>query len=123
MRGHKADPFDSAHIPDREQEICKIMVAVEVRVDILYKQGDLLAAARRQCLRFRQHVVQRTASLAAAGVRHHAEGAEVVAPAHDRDPCGYARDRVGSDVGIGLILRTVGCQFLSSFPGVLQQLG
>ena len=77
-----------------------------VRVDGLAEQHDLAIAGVGELADLAQHLARRRAALAAARERHHAERAELVAAALDRDE---ARDAVAADrarqalVGLGLV--------------------
>ena len=78
----------------------------DVRVDGLAEQHDLAVARVGELADLAQHLARRRATLAAARERHHAERAELVAAALDRDEPGdaVAAGRAGQAlVGLGLV--------------------
>ena len=76
-----------------------------VRVHVLAEQRHLAVSVRRQVLAFLQHRLHRPTAFAAPGEGDHAEGAHVVAPAHDRNEGAHAVRIVphGKNVGIRLL--------------------
>src|SRR5438093_12732844 len=99
------------------------MSAVAVGVDVLAEEGRLLAPAGGEGLGLPYHADEVAAALAAAGVWDDAEGAEVVAAAHDGDPGRDGLDAVGDDVGVGLVFGEVHRQSFPARSGLLQQVG
>ena len=85
----------------------KVHLAEAVGVDILAQQCHLAVAVPEQCPDLRENGFGIAAAFAAAGIGHHAVGAEVVAAAHDGDEGAHAVavEPHGSDLGIGLLGR------------------
>ena len=101
----EADALDAFHCAHLFEKIGKIMPFIAIGIDILSQQGDLAETLSGQAFHLIDHVLRRTAAFPAPGVGHHAEGAEIVATAHHRQPGIDAAILGGVDVGIGLELR------------------
>src|SRR5213593_4803915 len=94
-----------------------------VRVDVLAEQRHLFAPAGGEGLGFPHDTDEVAAAFASAGVRDHAESAEVVAAPHDGDPASNAFDAVGGNVSVGLVLGEVHHHAFPACGGPLQQVG
>ena len=81
--------------------------AVGVRVDVLSQQRHLAVALVGESSHLLKDGSDRSRPLAPARERHDAEGAHVIAPAHDGDECGRSGIRAahGRDVGVRLLER------------------
>src|SRR2546422_2598494 len=99
------------------------MGTVSVRVDVLAEKGHLFAPGGGEALGFPHDAHEVAAALASAGVWNHAEGAEVVAAAHDGDPGRDAFDAVGDDIDVGLVFGEVHRQTFPACGSPLQQVG
>ena len=98
--------------PDAEQpldsiggakEVGEVAFPVSVGVDGLAEEHDLLESLCDGALHLSDQVGKRQAPLAAAGVGHHAVGAELVAAALHRDPGAHAAAAPGLEVAVGLV--------------------
>ena len=123
FRVRRCEPhaLDAPDVRDRNQQVGKIMSAVAVGVDVLAEEGHLLAPAGGEGFGFPHDADEVAAALAAAGVRDHAEGAEVVAAAHDGEPGGDALDAIRDDIGVGLVFGEVHRHPFPARSGLLEQ--
>ncbi len=102
LRAEERDPIQQL------REVDGVAVRVHaVRVDVLAEDRHLLVAGVDQLADLVQDAGDGAAPLAAPRERHDAEGAHVVAPAHDRDERAHAVRVVadGREVGVGLFAR------------------
>ena len=102
MRRRESNPLDPVDRRDHREQRAEVDVAKAVGVDGLPEQHDLFHAARRQFANLAHQICGRNRALAAAHVRHHAERAEFVTPAHRSDVSAHAAAVVGGDIGVGL---------------------
>ncbi len=102
----EADALDAVDAAHRAEQLREADVLEHVRVDRLAEQHDLAIAGLGELADLAQHLARRRPALAAARERHHAERAELVAAALDRDEAadavnaGRARQAL---VGLGLV--------------------
>ena len=99
----EADALDSGDSVGAAQELGEVDVSVAIGVDGLPEKNDFLEPLRGGVLDLLDHVLDGEASLAPAHVWNDAEGAELVAPAHDADPGADSVGTGGSEIGVGLI--------------------
>ena len=95
MAGGKADPIDTVDRRNQTQQIGKaaggaVVVFPAPGVHVLPEQVDFTHALRRQLGDFKQDIVAWAAHFLAAGVRHHAVGAVLVATFHDGNKGAWA---------------------------------
>jgi hypothetical protein len=93
--GNEGEPFD--------QPLQPAPVGIAPGVDVLAQQGDLARAGFDQFLRFSDQIVEGTRCFRAAGIRHHAIGAELVAAfLHGQESAGANLAARGQGVELGL---------------------
>ena len=140
MRGHRlqhlvgdilrvgrreADPQLRTDPGDHLQELGERNAFEVVRIDVLPEQSHLTVAAPEAVAGLADDGPGVAAALHTAGVRHDAVGADVVAPAHDRDECGHSAlvYADGIDVGVSLFAREDYVYLGMAFGCGLEQFG
>ncbi len=84
---HETDPLN-AYIIQSVQELgegCPFCQSLAVGINILPQKHDLFHAPCLQCFRLTQDGIHVPAPLPSPHIRHHAVGAEIIAPVHDGD--------------------------------------
>src|SRR4029079_10014260 len=97
-------PPHPLHRPDGPEQVGKVVLPVVIRVDRLPQERDLGGAGRRQLTDLAHDLAQSAAPLRAAGLRHDAAAAAVVAAARYREERGGAFLTHGWDVLVMLPL-------------------
>ena len=103
MTRRKADTHVRHRIGYQLQKVGEVNIPVFIRVDVLAEEGNLFVSFRLQVPYLIEDGLHIAAAFPAAGIRHHAVGAEIIAPAHDgHESANRTADTRRDDLAVGL---------------------
>ncbi len=85
------------------EQVGKVGIPITIGIHGLAEIDDFLIPLGDECVDLLKKCGERHTALAASHIGNNAEGAKLIAPAHDGDPCPDALSVHGGDVGIRLV--------------------